>query len=324
MKEAVLNQYNWYYHYIRFVYARSHALGISLKIRHMEVFLALIEAGSVSRAAERLNLTQPAVSIALGNFESELGFRLFHRDRGFFTPTKEAMLLRNEVAHGLQAISQVQERAEGILSGQTGRISIATNGVLAFNFLPKLLADYQRDHPGIKVDIKVHSSRQIATWVTTHNIDIGLIDLPVPVAGLEAQVFKFECVCAMHKEDALAPKEIISPQDLAGRSVISVTGDHQIDYQLDTLLAEANVSVSRNATAYYFAIARNLVASGPYLAILDPVNGKIDLKDDVIWRPFVPTIYNNLAVITAKEQPMGKAAQELRARIHDALNALAV
>ena len=50
-----------------------------LKMRHLQVFNALLDAGSVSRAAQRLNLTQPAVSIALSNFEAELGFRLFHR-----------------------------------------------------------------------------------------------------------------------------------------------------------------------------------------------------------------------------------------------------
>ena len=58
-----------------------------LKIRHLEVFDALVEAGSVSRAADRLNLTQPAVSIALSKLEADLGFRLFHRERGYFAPT---------------------------------------------------------------------------------------------------------------------------------------------------------------------------------------------------------------------------------------------
>lgn len=297
-------------------------MGISLKLRHMEVFNALIEAGSVSRAAARLSLTQPAVSIALSNFEAELGFALFHRERGFFTPTTEAMLLHEEVMNGLQAISRVQERATGILSGQTGRVSIATNGVLAFNFLPKLLALFQQDHPNIKVEIKVHSSRQIATWVANHTIDIGLIDLPVPVAGLDAKIFKFECVCAMHKDDALAKLEMIHPQSLAGRSVISVTGSHQIDEQLDTLLAKENISVSRDVTAYYFAIARNLVAAGGYLAILDPVNGRADLQDDVIWRPFLPRIENKLAVITAKGHVIGQAALEMQTRIQNALNDL--
>lgn len=289
----------------------------------MEVFNALIDAGSVSRAAQKLNLTQPAVSIALSNFEAELGFRLFHRERGFFTPTTEAMLLHEEVINGLQAISQVEQRAAGILSGQTGHISMATNGVLAFNFIPQLLAAFQRDHPNIKTDIKVHSSRQIASWVAGHQIDIGLIDLPVPVAGLNAEIFNFECICAVHKDDPLAALDTIHPTSLAGRSVVSITGDHQIDRQLDTLLADSNTVISRNVTAYYFAIARNLVAAGEYVAILDPINGKAALNDDVVWRPFAPRIDNDLAVITAKGQPIGQTVQEMRIRIRAALTQLA-
>jgi DNA-binding transcriptional LysR family regulator len=292
---------------------------MTLKLRHLEVFNALIEAGSVSRAAKRLNLTQPAVSIALSNFEEELGFRLFHRDRGFFTPTTEALLLHEEVEHGLRAMSRVEQRAEGILSGQTGRVSIATNGVLAFNFLPALIAEFQREHPDISVEIRVHSSRQVATWAAGHQIDIGLIDLPVPMAGLDAEIFEFECVCAMHRDDPLAALDVVHPQSLAGRSVIGITGDHLIDRQLDTLLAETDTAIIRNASAYYFAIARNLVAAGGYVAILDPINGKIELNDNVVWRPFAPRIENHLAVITAKGQSIGQAARDVQTRIREGL-----
>lgn len=297
---------------------------MTLKMRHLEVFNALLEAGSVSRAAQRLNLTQPAVSIALSNFEAELGFRLFHRERGFFAPTNEAMLLHDEVAHGLRAMSQVEKRAQDILSGQTGGVSIATNGVLAVNFLPKLLAPFQRENPNIRVEIKVHSSRQIASWVASHHIDIGLIDPPVPVAGLDAEIFDFECICAVHKDDPLAALETIHPQSLVGRSVINITGDHMIDRQLDALLAETDTVVTRNTSAYYFAIVRNMVAQGNAVAILDPINGKIDLKDDVVWRPFQPRIDNHLAVITAKGQALGKVAVDIQTRIRTALNQFVV
>jgi hypothetical protein len=150
-----------------------------------------------------------------------------------------------------------------------------------------------------------------------------LIDLPVPVAGLDAEVFRFECVCAMNKDDPLAKLETLCPRSLAGRSVISITGSHHIDEQLDTLLAKENISVSRDVTAYYFAIARNLISAGGYLAVLDPVNGKIDLQDDVIWRPFQPRIDNELAVIAAKGQAIGQAALEMKTRIQNALNELA-
>lgn len=292
---------------------------MALKLRHLEVFNAVLEAGSVSRAARRLNLTQPAVSIALSNFEAELGFRLFHRERGFFAPTNEAILLHDEAAQGLRAISQIQKRAQDILSGQTGGVSIATNGALAINFLPKVLAPFQRDNPNIRVEINVDSSRQIASWVASHQIDIGLIDPPVPVAGLDAEIFEFECVCVLHEDDPLASLRTINPQSLVGRSVINITGDHLIDRQLDAMLAETDTVVARNTSASYFAIARNLVAEGHNVAILDPINGKIDLHDGVIWRPFTPRIDSNIAVVTAKGQAAGQAAVDVHARIRDAL-----
>ena len=297
---------------------------MTLKLRHLEVFNALIEAGSVSRAAQRLNLTQPAVSIALSNFEAELGFRLFHRERGFFAPTNEAMLLHDEAAQGLRAMTQIEKRAQDILSGQTGGVSIATNGALAINFLPKILAPYQRENPDIRVEIKVHSSRQIASWVAAHQIDIGLIDPPVPVAGLDAEIFEFECVCVLHKDDPLAEQELINPRSLEGRSVINITGDHVIDRQLDSVLAETNTVVTRNTSAYYFAIARNLVAEGRNIAILDPINGKIDLQDGVIWRPFAPSIQSHIAVIKARGHTAGQAAVEIQSRIREALKTFAV
>ena len=76
----------------------KHAMRI--KYRQLEVFSALMESGSVSGAAELLSLSQPAISIALSNLEEEVGFRLFHRTKGFFAPTPEATLLHIEVEKG--------------------------------------------------------------------------------------------------------------------------------------------------------------------------------------------------------------------------------
>lgn len=290
---------------------------MQLKLRHLQVFNALIEAGSVSRAAQRLNLTQPAVSIALSKLEDELGFRLFHRDRGFFAPTNEAMHLHAEVALGLRAITRVEQRAADIVSGATGGVSIATNGVLAVNVLPSVVAAFHRDNPNIHVDIRVHSSRQIATWVSGRQIDIGVIDTPVPVAGLDAEIFDMECVCVMHRDHPLAALERITPQDLRECPIVGITGDHTIDRQLDTLLSEADTPVRRTGNAYFFAIARNIVAASDGVAIIDPLNGRTELPDGVVSRPFVPRIICQIAMISAKDHEASKATAEMRMRIRD-------
>lgn len=280
---------------------------MKLKLRHIEVFNALIEAGSVSRAAQRLNLTQPAVSIALSNLEENLGFRLFHREKGYFAPTGEAMELHEEVARGLLAFSRIEQRVEEIRTGATGGISIATNGALAFNFLPETVVAYQKANPGIAVELRVHSSRQIASWVSGRQIDIGLIDTPVPVAGLRAEVLQLECVCIMRQDDPLCELPVVGPHHLSGRSIITITGDHTVDRQLEKLTSETNTRISRNTSSYFFAIARNIVAKGDHIAIVDPINGKIELSDQVTWRPFAPAVYHELAVITSRDQPMALA-----------------
>ncbi len=285
----------------------------------MEVFVALIEAGSVSRAAQKLNLTQPAVSIALSNMEAEMDFRLFHRSKGFFVPTSEALLLHAEVEQGLFAVSRIEQRVKDIRSGTTGGVSIALNGVLAVNVMPQLIAEFQLEYPNVNVEMRIHSSRRIASWVSSQQIDIGIIDAPIPVVGLNAKLFYSECVCIMHKDDPLSKLKVIEPKDLENRSVISITGDHLVDRQLEKHLSEKNISIIRNFSSYYFAIARNMVSQGDKIAIVDCFNGKADLKDDVEWRPYSPKISNEIAMVTSSDQPLGQAAQEIHNRLCKAL-----
>lgn len=290
-----------------------------LKLRHLEVFNALFDAGSVSRAAQRLNLSQPAVSVALGKLEAELGFRLFHRDRGFFAPTNEAILLYEEVQQGITALARVEQRANEIRSGATAGISIATNGAMSYNFLPRVIAEFQRDYPGTHVELRVHSSRRIASWVGSRQIDIGLIDAPVPVAGLDAKLMRMECVCIMRNDDPLAARDVVAPEHLADRHVIAVTGDHSVDRQLARIMAHAEIPLIHNASSYFYAIARNLVAAGTSVSIIDPVNGKAPLADGVTWRPFRPAIIHELAMITNRGQPVGIAASLFQSRISEQL-----
>ena len=116
---------------------------MQIKQRQLEVFDAIIAAGSISRAAAQLNLSQPAVSIALANFEESIGFKLFQRDRGFFAPTREALLLQDDMAQGLLALSRVSQRISEIRAGSAGSVRIATNGAMAIHFLPPLIAAYR-------------------------------------------------------------------------------------------------------------------------------------------------------------------------------------
>lgn len=292
-----------------------------LKLRHLEVFDALMEAGSVSHAAARLNVTQPAVSVALANLEKELGFRLFHRSRGYFAPTPEAFRLHAEAAQGLLALSRIERRAEELRDRTLGSIVVASNGAAAINLMPGLVAGFQRDHPGIRVDLNIWSSRKVAAWVSGRQVDVGLIDAPVPVAGLATELFRLPCVCVMREEDPLAAEAVVRPAMLAGRSVVAITGDHHVDRRLDGLLAAENIRVERRVSSSYFAVARNFVRAGAGVALIDNINGRMELSDGVVARPFEPRIEFELALIVPRDVEVPQTTADFLARLRAALAA---
>jgi len=279
---------------------------MKLKLRHLDVFNALFDAGSVSRAAQRLNLSQPAVSLALSDMERELGFQLFHRDRGFFPPTNEALLLYDEVQKSMTAFSRVEKRAEEIRSGEMGAIRIGTNGTLIYNFLPDIIANFQKDYPGVHFEIRIQTSRQLSSWVASRQIDIGFIDAPVPVVGLNAEVFAIKCVCIMPENDPLSQRDFISPEDLRGRSIVAITGDHAVDRQVQKIMSDAGVTLEYKVSSTFFAVARRFVSAGNYLAVIDPFNGRAENNDGVVARPFMPPVFHELEMITSRDQKPDK------------------
>ena len=282
-----------------------------VKLRQLEVFDALLKSGSVTHAAERLNVSQSAVSVALSNLENELGFRLFHRSKGYFAPTSEALLLKEETELGLLAVTRIEQRAAAIRNNTLGVISVASNGAAAINLLPSVISEFQQKHPDVEIDLLVRSSRRIASWVAGRQIDIGLIDAPAPVEGLDVETITLPCVCIMREDDPLASQQVVTPEALRDRTVISITGDHPIDQRLDTLVFGAGVAIRRKLTSSYFAIARNLVGAGAGIALVDVINGAAALDDSVVARAFVPQINFELDMIRPLKHEAPPIVEEL-------------
>src|SRR5256885_14278482 len=89
-----------------------------MRLRHIEVFNAVMQTGSVSAAARLINITQPAVSRTLQHAELQLGFALFQRARGRLTPTNEALALFPHIEKLFEQLDEVQRLADNLRHGQ--------------------------------------------------------------------------------------------------------------------------------------------------------------------------------------------------------------
>lgn len=107
-----------------------------MRLRHIEIFQAIRQTGSVSGAAQLLHVSQPAVSKVLQHAELRLGFPLFLRVRGKLQPTPEALLLEREVDKVTESLQGVQRLAESLRSEPGHRLRIGSTPALALSLLP--------------------------------------------------------------------------------------------------------------------------------------------------------------------------------------------
>ena len=281
-----------------------------LKLRHLAVFHAVMEEGSISKAAERLGLTQPAVSIGLAKFEEILGYSLFVRSKGYLVPKPEAKQLLADAELAILAFERFASRAQLIGEGAEGLVRVGTIGSTGVYFFPDIIARFAEMRDKVEVQLQVRSSSQISYLVGNGQIDIGIVEAPAAGQSIEAENVEIPCVCILRKDDPLTAEAVLSPRHLADRRLMSIDEDHPLDRKVRAAFIEVGVPWRVEIRCFFFAVMRNLVSKGAGVAIVDAINGCLDLNDEVTWRPFQPNLSYELAVVTRAGASLQAPAQE--------------
>lgn len=271
---------------------------MDLKLRHLTVFHAVMEEGSISKAADRLGLTQPAVSIALAKLEELLGYALFVRSKGYFVPKPEAKQLLADAELAILAFERFASHAQLIGEGAEGLVRVGTIGSTALHFFPDIIAQFSGMREKVEIQLQVRSSSQISYLVGNGQIDIGIVEAPAAGQSISAVNVEIPCVCILRRDDPLAVEPVLTPKHLADRRMMSIDEDHPLDRKVRAAFVAVGAPWRIEIRSYFFAVMRNLVSKGAGVAIVDAINGCAALDDDVIWRPFAPELTFELAVVT--------------------------
>jgi DNA-binding transcriptional LysR family regulator len=154
-----------------------------METRNLKYFLAVADAGSVTRAAEVLDIAQPALSQALSRMERDLGVKLFSRTRrgAELTPAGEAIV--EDVRLSVARIDAASHRAREIGAQRGGRLTIGFASAALFNLLPRAIAALRAEVPNVELMLKEMSNAEQASALEKGTIDIGLLHTPVAVGG---------------------------------------------------------------------------------------------------------------------------------------------
>ena len=171
---------------------------MDISLRHIEVFRAIMQAGSVTGAARLLFTSQPTVSRDLARLESLSGLRLFDREGGRLLPTAQAMMLLEEVERSYIGLERINSVAQSIRRFEHGQLSIACLPLFSQTLLPKVCKHFHQQHAGIGLSITAQESPLLEESLSAQRHDLGLTESEHVPRGTRGQLlFCADMVCIL-------------------------------------------------------------------------------------------------------------------------------
>lgn len=192
---------------------------LRLEIKHLRLVSAIAEVGNLTRAAQMLCLSQPAISKQLAELEERLGFALFHRTRKAMCLTEPGEVLHAHAKKILFDMDVLETELKRYGNGETGKLRISIDSVHHAWWLPSVMAQFRTRHPGIELEVRqvpelLHSLRQ-------KEIDIAIIGEAIEATGIDyIPLNEDEMVAVLPPGHPLLEKDWITVHDLAGMDMV--------------------------------------------------------------------------------------------------------
>ncbi len=181
---------------------------------------AIAESGNMTRAAEKLYVSQSALSQQLKGIENKLEVELFYRIRKKMVLAPNGRKLLKTADQVIDLLDDAEFEIAKLTGSNSGELKLGTHCIFCFKWLPGILADFQKQFPN--VDLEIGTSHDPATELEQKKFDIVVSARSLPEDSYEEQLlFQDQLVCIMEKEHPLAAQNYIRLEDFQGESLIS-------------------------------------------------------------------------------------------------------
>src|SRR6478735_425984 len=190
--------------------------------RQMRCIVAIAECGSLTRAAERLGLAQPALTQTLNRLESEIGAKLFERSRRGAALTEAGLAIVEDLRAALAHGDAAAERARAMGAGRAGRLTIGFVTHAVYEVLPRALRRLHMAHPQLDVVLREMSNADQVDALEGGRIDLALLHPPVPVTARvhERRLGEEAMVVALPADHELAADGCVSMAEIAAHGLV--------------------------------------------------------------------------------------------------------
>jgi DNA-binding transcriptional LysR family regulator len=288
-----------------------------LNLRQIEVFWAIMVAGSVSAAGRMLHVSQPAISRVLSLTESRLGFQLFERQRTRLLPTPEARRLFAEVESLYRGIQRVNDLASNLALSGEGKLRIVTNASFGERLVPMAIERFCKRNLGVKITCRTVNHDELTARFLTGDADIGITMLAPEHANLQAvELGDDQLICLIPASHPLAAKSEVHAEELTSASWMGYPAETPMGHMLLSLIGPT-IAHSSQIEVHSPAIAIAFAQQGLGAALVAEWSLPLALAPGMVVRPFIPTIPVKIWAVYSKLEPLPAMAHRfLRAVGH--------
>ena len=284
-----------------------------MDLRILRYFLAVAEEGNITRASERLHVSQPALSTQLAALEDELGQKLFERGARGIELTEKGIALKRRADDLVDLAERIEAEIKSKDSGElVGTLSIGAGETPAFRFVARAAKELRRAHPRLNFSVSSGNGEDILAHLREGTLDLGVLVGPGRYEGFDYLTLPYthHWGLAVEKDSPLAAKKSISAKDARGIPLICSRQGMVKEFlagwfgcpfgKLDVV---ATYNLIYNAAVF--------VEAGLGAAIC--IDGMIpqEFADRVVFRPFAPALVSDVYLAWRKNSALSPAASTL-------------
>lgn len=280
-------------------------------IRQLRAFLAVYQLKKLSAAAQRLFVTQSAVSMLIRQLEEGLDTRLFDRTTRSLKATAAAEQMMVTVERILRDVDSLSNDFRELAALERGRVTLAITPTLAAFLLPDAMRAFNEQHPGVRVLVNDCAPDQFVSRIIGEHVDFGIGTPERPGAEVEVQRLMRDHLALVCREDhPLAKSRVVRWSDLAGHPLITVRPGYGVRPLIDGTAAEAGVALDVVNEVSFLSTAIWMTAAGIGASIMPSAFARAEADPSLVIKVLSsPRVARDISIVTKRGHSLSAAAR---------------
>jgi DNA-binding transcriptional LysR family regulator len=265
-----------------------------MELRHLRYFVAVAEALSFTKAAEKLHTAQPSLTRQIRDLEEEIGVKLLDRTKQQVNLTEEGRSFLTDTKRLLAQAVEMVDSVQKLSRHELSTLNVGYVGNLFYDLLPMTLASFQQSFPRVPINLFDMSCGDQFLALESGKIDLGFVGLhePFDTRGLQFRtIASYKTLVALPKDNPLARKSVVTLKDLAPMFFIGMSEASYPSYR-DWLIKTCRPAGFTPKVLQDVELERTMihaVAAGLGVALVPEQVKKLE-HDNVVFRPLTPTV----------------------------------